>query len=124
VVKAFGQEQREFERFESWSKRLRDSRASVESSAAAFQGAMQLIFALGGLIVWYVGGLDVLGGKMTLGALMAFLAYLAMFYTPLTTLAQLTTWLTSFLTASQRVFELLDTANRIRDPERPAELPR
>ena len=52
---------------------------------------------------------------MTLGALMAFLAYLTMFYAPLTTLAQLTTWLTSFLTASQRVFELLDTPARIRD---------
>jgi ABC-type multidrug transport system ATPase subunit len=60
---------------------------------------------------------------MTLGALMAFLAYLAMFYAPLATLAQLTTWLTSFLTASQRVFELLDTPNRVRDPENPRKLP-
>jgi len=119
VVKAFGQEQREFERFESWSKRLRDSRASVESSAAAFQGAMQLIFALGGLIVWYVGGLDVLGGKMTLGALMAFLAYLAMFYTPPSNIAQPTSWLGGFATASQRIFELLDTPVQVAEVENP-----
>jgi ABC-type multidrug transport system ATPase subunit len=52
---------------------------------------------------------------MSLGALMAFLAYLAMFYTPFSNLAQLTAWLTSFLTASQRVFELLDTTVRIKD---------
>ena len=64
---------------------------------------MQLVFSLGGLIVWFIGGRDVLGGDMTLGALMAFLAYLAIFYTPLSTLAQLTTWLTSFMTASHRV---------------------
>jgi ABC-type multidrug transport system ATPase subunit len=70
-----------------------------------------------------VGGRDVLDSEMTLGALMAFLAYLSMFYAPLTTLAQLTTWLTSFLTASQRVFELLDTPDRIRDPDEPAKLP-
>ena len=70
---------------------------------------MALIFSLGGLIVWYVGGRDVLAGKMTLGSLMAFLAYLAMFYAPLATLSQFTTWLTSFLTGCQRVFELLDT---------------
>jgi len=46
-----------------------------------------------------------------------------MFYAPLATLAQLTTWLTSFMTASQRVFELLDTPNRVRDPDQPRKLP-
>ena len=76
---------------------------------------MALIFSLGGLIVWYVGGRDVLAGKMTLGSLMAFLAYLAMFYAPLSTLSQLTTWLTSFMTGCQRVFELLDTPTETND---------
>jgi ABC-type multidrug transport system fused ATPase/permease subunit len=122
VVKAFAQERREYERFQATSDRLRRSRLGVEVSSSTFSAAMQLVFSLGGLIVWFVGGRDVLGGDMTLGALMAFLAYLAMFYAPLTTLAQLTTWLTSFLTASQRVFELLDTPDRIRDAERPVRL--
>src|SRR5581483_727318 len=120
VVKAFAQERREYDRFQATSDALRRSRLGVESSASTFSAAMQLVFSLGGLIVWFVGGRDVLGGEMSLGALMAFLAYLAMFYAPLTTLAQLTTWLTSFMTASQRVFELLDTPGRVREPERPA----
>jgi ATP-binding cassette subfamily B protein len=124
VVKAFAQEEREFASFQKTSNSLRQSRLGVELSASTFSALMQLVFSLGGLIVWFVGGRDVLGGQMTLGALMAFLAYLTMFYAPLTTLAQLTTWLTSFLTASQRVFELLDTPDRIRDPEQPAALPR
>jgi ATP-binding cassette subfamily B protein len=120
VVKAFAQEGREYRRFQATSDRLSRSRLGVEVSASTFSAGMQLVFSLGGLIVWFVGGRDVLGGAMSLGALMAFLAYLGMFYAPLTTLAQLTTWLTSFLTASQRVFELLDTPNRIRDAQRPA----
>jgi ATP-binding cassette subfamily B protein len=122
VVKAFSQEQREFERFQVASDALRHSRLGVEVASSIFSAAMALVFSLGGLIVWYVGGRDVLGGGMSLGALMAFLAYLAMFYAPLTTLAQLTTWLTSFMTASQRVFELLDTPVRIRESEKPAKL--
>jgi ATP-binding cassette subfamily B protein len=69
---------------------------------------MQLVFSLGGLIVWYVGGRDVIGREMTLGQLMAFLAYLAMFYAPLSALSNFTTWLTSFLSGSKRVLELLD----------------
>jgi ATP-binding cassette subfamily B protein len=123
VVKAFAQEEREYRRFQKTSQALQHSRLEVEVSASFFSSVMQLVFSLGGLIVWFVGGKDVLSGEMTLGALMAFLAYLTIFYAPLTTLAQLTTWLTSFLTASQRVFELLDTPNRITDAENPLRLP-
>lgn len=61
---------------------------------------------------------------MSLGSLMAFLAYLAMFYTPLATLSQFTTWLTNFLTGCQRVFELLDTPVETTDPANPIDLPK
>jgi ABC-type transport system involved in Fe-S cluster assembly fused permease/ATPase subunit len=115
VVKAFAQEPREFERFRRSSAYLRQSRTTVEQATASFTAIMALIFSLGGLVVWYVGGRDVLAGKMTLGSLMAFLAYLAMFYAPLSTLSQLTTWLTSFMTGCHRVFELLDTPAEINE---------
>ncbi len=84
---------------------------------------MALIFSLGGLIVWYAGGREVLGGRMTLGSLMAFLAYLTLFYAPLTTLSHLTTWLTSFMTGCSRVFELLDTPTETHDPVEPVPMP-
>ena len=98
VVKAFAQEPREFDRFQRSSNYLRRSRETVEEANACFTSIMALIFSLGGLIVWYAGGREVLAGRMSLGSLMAFLAYLTLFYAPLTTLSQLTTWLTSFLT--------------------------
>ncbi len=123
VVKAFAQEDREYERYNRISGQLRDCRRHVDYSTVAFSSTMQLIFSLGGLIVWYIGGRDVLDGKMSLGSLMAFLAYLAMFYTPLATLSQFTTWLTNFLTGCQRAFELLDTPVDTKDPETPTDLP-
>jgi ATP-binding cassette subfamily B protein len=124
VVKAFAQEDREFTRFNRISDYLRECRMKVDYSTAAFSASMQLIFSLGGLIVWYVGGREVLSGQMSLGSLMAFLAYLAMFYTPLATLSQFTTWLTNFLTGCQRVFELLDTPVETTDPSNPVALPK
>jgi ATP-binding cassette subfamily B protein len=123
VVKAFAQEPREYARFNRVSDYLRNCRMRVDYSTAAFSATMQLIFSMGGLIVWYVGGRDVLAGQMSLGSLMAFLAYLAMFYTPLATLSQFTTWLTNFLTGCQRVFELLDTPVETTDPANPVDLP-
>ncbi|MEZ6125597.1 MAG: DUF1854 domain-containing protein [Planctomycetaceae bacterium] len=121
VVKAFAQENREFRQFETSSADLRDSKLWVENATSVYSAAMQLVFSLGGLIVWYVGGRDVIGRDMTLGSLIAFLAYLAMFYAPLATLSNFTTWLTSFLTGSKRVLELLDTPLAIAEPDQPTD---
>jgi ATP-binding cassette subfamily B protein len=120
VVKAFAQEPGERERFHMASDHLRRWREWVEHTNAAYGAAMQVVFGLGGLIVWYVGGRDVIGGDMTLGQLIAFLAYLAMFYAPLGALSNFTTWLTSFLSGSKRVLELLDAPVQVGEPTAPA----
>ena len=119
VVKAFAQEPRESERFHAASDHLRQWRLWVEHTNTTYAASMQIVFGLGGLIVWYVGGRDVIGHHMTLGQLIAFLAYLAMFYAPLGALSNFTTWLTSFLSGSQRVLELLDTPVGISEPQQP-----
>jgi ATP-binding cassette subfamily B protein len=121
VVKAFAQEGRERDRFQAASDHLRDWRQWVELTGNTYSAAMQIIFSLGGLIVWYVGGRDVIGREMSLGQLIAFLAYLAMFYAPLGALSNFTTWLTSFLSGSKRVLELLDTPALINEPLEPVE---
>lgn len=120
VVKSFAQEDREFNRFESAATHLRDWKLWVEYANARYSAVMQIVFSLGGLIVWYVGGLDMIGGQgMTLGKLVAYLAYLSMFYAPLGALSNFTTWLTSFLSGSKRVLELLDTPLDVDEPENP-----
>jgi ATP-binding cassette subfamily B protein len=107
VVKAFVQEEREVHRFRRSSGRLRDSRLTVDFSTATFTACMGLLFALGGLAVWYIGGRDVLFGRMTLGSLMAFFMYLAMFYTPLTSIAESTVWFANFFGTSRRMCDVL-----------------
>ena len=121
VVKAFAQEDREYERFSKTSDELRNWRLWVEDANAWYSSAMSIVFSLGGLIVWYVGGRDVIGKTMTLGELIAFLAYLGMFYAPLSALSNFTSWLTSFLTGSKRVLELLDTPLTVSEPTHPVE---
>ena len=119
VVKAFGQEPRERDRFGRSSGYVRDSFRRVEYSVTRFNPFVGLLFQLGGILVWYVGGRWVLSRALTLGELMAFLGYLWMFYSPMGQLTQLTNWLTQFLTAAQRVFEVLDTSPHITDAAQP-----
>jgi ATP-binding cassette, subfamily B, bacterial len=119
VVKAFAQEDREYRRFAKTSDELREWRLWVENANAWYSATMAIVFSLGGLIVWYVGGLDVIGSSMTLGELIAFLTYLGMFYAPLGALSNFTSWLTSFLTGSKRVMELLDTPLTVMETKNP-----
>lgn len=122
VVKAFGQEERERARFREASDYLERSRVDAGYTTTAYGTSMSLIFSLGGFIVWYVGGKRVLGDRMTLGELMAFLAYLSMFYRPLTTLSRMTTWMSGFVAASSRFMEVLETPVEIAEPKDPIHL--
>ncbi len=125
VVKAFGQEGREESRYARTNDYVRDSTRGVEFTTSVFNPIMGLVFGLGGLIVWVVGGRAVIGGQgLTLGQLMAFISYLGMFYAPMTNLSQLTDWVTRFLTAAQRVFEILDTSPQVTAAAKPRRLER
>ncbi len=123
VVKAFAQEPREIRRFDRSNSYVQNSFRTVEYTVAKFNPTMGLIFQLGGVIVWFTGGQKVIQHQMTLGQLMAFIGYLWMFYQPLTQLTQLTNWLTGFLTATHRTFEILDTPIQIAEVDQPVRVP-
>ena len=115
LVKVFGQEKRETKRFFKATDYVRETRIKVDTKVGIFSPLMAYIFGLGGLIVWFVGGRDVLNGWITLGTLMAFLGYIGMFYGPLGSLAMFSNWVTQFATASQRIFEILDMPSEVQD---------
>jgi ATP-binding cassette subfamily B protein len=114
LVKAFGQEHREEERFGQSAQRLLVARRKLQYSVATFNPLMAFVFGLGGLIIWYAGGRLVLensaseGAGISLGVLMAFFSYVAMFYGPIQMLSQFANWMTGFVSAGQRIFEILD----------------
>ncbi|MBI2193545.1 MAG: ABC transporter ATP-binding protein [Planctomycetes bacterium] len=116
LVKAFSQEKKERDRFVKNIDYYRGTHMWVQKSVSTFSPIMAFIFSLGGLIVWYAGGQLVLENRgVTLGTLMAFLAYLSMFYGPLQSLTDMSNWLSGFLAASQRVFDILDTPPAMED---------
>ncbi|MCC6775017.1 MAG: ABC transporter ATP-binding protein, partial [Gemmatimonadaceae bacterium] len=54
---------------------------------------------------------------MTSGQVIAFLGYLGLFYAPLNSLTQMSTWFTQFTTQAHRVFEVLDQEPEIHEPK-------
>lgn len=124
LVKAFGQEDRERERFAKSAAYVQASKRSLEMSAATFNPMMGFVFGLGGLIVWNAGGRDVLDGHITLGTLMAYFGLLGRFYSPVQSLSNFSSWVTGFIAAGQRVFEVLESNNQLEQPEQPKAIER
>lgn len=74
------------------------------------------------LILWY-GGVEILGGAVTVGVVAAFLQYARRFFRPIQDLSEKYNLLQGAMASSERVFKLLDREVEIRDPEAPLDLP-
>ncbi len=108
VVKAFGQEIREQERFVSHSRagiRARLQLAFVENGFGLLVG---LTTAGGTAAVVSIGAHHVLSGRLTLGELLMVMAYLSQLYEPLKTISKKSASLQSHLASAERAFALLD----------------
>ncbi len=66
------------------------------------------------LILWYGAG-EVMEGRLTLGELVLFLSYLALFYVPINQIHSVNHMLQHALAASDRVFEVLDAVPEVVD---------
>jgi len=80
VVKAFAQEKREVDRFEGTSQALLAGELRVARIRSVFSPLMTFLTSIGGLLIWWVGGLKVIGGTLTLGDFVAFTGYMWQFY--------------------------------------------
>jgi ATP-binding cassette, subfamily B, bacterial len=116
VVKAFGQEDREQERFvgrSSAGTRARIRLGLIEGGYAVLVGA---IIGAGGAIVLYVGIRAVQERRITLGELLLVMGYLSQLYAPIKTMARKAGSLQNHLASAERCFTLLDEAPDV--PER------
>jgi ABC-type multidrug transport system fused ATPase/permease subunit len=124
VVKGFAQEQRENRRFRArMHDFLRINLRTIRIRMIYFP-AVTLISSFGAIVIWVVGGPKVIEGTMTLGSLTLFMNYMWQFYQPIGTLAEIHNTIQQTATASERVFEMLDTEPEIRDRPGAGELPR
>ncbi len=116
VVKAFGQEHHEEDRFVDRSTvgmRARIRVALVDGTFGLFIG---VVTAIGAGAVLFVGVRRVNAGHMTLGELLLVMGYLSQLYKPMQTISKKVTSLQSALASAERVFSVLDEAPDV--PER------
>jgi ATP-binding cassette subfamily B protein len=114
------------------TERRRLARSSIElmrarlqqNRLAAVQGPLSEVIETAGLIgVLGIGVLDIAAGRLTIGGLLAFTAYLTFLYPPITSLGRLGLVASTAGTSAARLTELLDLEPVVRDPVRPRNRP-
>lgn len=123
VIQAFAQESASQERFDDVNRANRDANVAAMTLSFIFLPTVEFLGMLATVIVLWFGGLSVVSGEVTLGVVVAFLAYVTRFFQPIQELSQLYTTLQAATAGGERVFQLLDTAPRIQDRPGAAEMP-
>ena len=115
IVKAFGMEGYEDQRFKEENWRLFRQSLRASRIKAIVPPSMEMLASLGIVgVVWY-GGWSVVAGGRTQGEFMAFMAAMFLMYAPFKGLARTYTAVHQGLAGAERVFEILDEAPEIRD---------
>lgn len=114
-VIGFNRHLHERRRFERASDEYRTSALQANDLWSVYWPGMSLVGASGTVLILWYGTTEVLEGHLTLGELVMFLNYLALFYAPINQLNSVNNMLQQSLAASARIVEVLDACPEVAD---------
>ncbi|MCP4375653.1 MAG: ABC transporter ATP-binding protein [bacterium] len=119
VVKAFVREQFEIERFDEHNRSYMQQQIQVGRIIAVALPVLAIVTNLGTVAVIWLGGLNVIGGRLSMGELIAFNNYVTIGMTPLMLLGNMLTMVSRAESSAARILEVLDSTPRIQSPSAP-----
>ena len=115
VVKAFGMEAFEMARFKRAASRLLHVNMRITRTSAVLPPLMEAVGGLALVGALFYGSHSIRTGHLTPGAFVTFLTALFAMYTPVKRLSRVNATLQAALAAGERIFEVLDTHQEIRE---------
>lgn len=125
VVKSFGQENREIDRFGGYNRRLRDAEVAISYKRNYFQLVYGGAREIASMCVWALGAYLIMEGtgqEMNLGTLITFTGYMGQLQGPMNFLSRVSHWWADSMNSAQRIFEVIDAIPEIREAEQPVAL--
>ena len=123
VIQAFAREDIEYKRFSKESERYYRARVKGIRYWSIFFPAIRFFGAMGTVIVLGVGSIMVVKDQLSLGTLVAFIAYIASIYDPINRLTEVDNIFQEAIAAGERIFELLDETMEVKDAPDAIEVP-
>lgn len=122
VVKAFAQEKREAARFREANQHNLAVNDRLNKIWALFTPTITLLTEVGLLVVWAFGIWQVSRNQITVGVLVAFLAYISRFYTRLDSMSRIVSVTQKAAAGAKRIFDILDHVSSVPEPTTPVHL--
>ena len=123
VTQAFTREKENLRRFEKVNRASYDAALHSIGIFSFFWPTIDLISAVGTVIVLWFGGRWLVQGQLTVGEMVAFIGYTGQFFGPLRNLGQLFRVIQTAMAGAERVFGILDTVPEIQDKPDAIDLP-
>ena len=114
-TQAFGQQERATAQVTEKANKVTTSLLYALKVSGIFHPSVEFLTALGTVIVVGFGGYFAFIGTINVADIVAFLLYLALFYAPITNVAQLLESAQQAIAGAERVLEILDTPQPVAD---------
>ncbi|HEY7169700.1 MAG TPA: ABC transporter ATP-binding protein, partial [Vicinamibacterales bacterium] len=115
IVKAFGTESIEAEKFAKAGYQLFRTNMKVTAALSSLPPLMELIGGFGMAVALWYGSREIADGDLTIGELTSFIATLFLMYGPAKKLSRVNANLQQAVAASERIFEMLDTHTEVHE---------
>jgi ATP-binding cassette, subfamily B, multidrug efflux pump len=122
MVRAFAQEEAEIKRFEELNQRYIAQNIKLVRIQGVFQPLLESLIGLTFLVVLWVGGYQVLRGRITLGSFVMFNTYMGMLVWPMIALGWVVNLMQRGRASLERINQLLDERPSIAAPAHPVAL--
>lgn len=122
VIRAFGNEKHEEERFEQSNKELRLTNRFIQRTVSILQPVMTIIMNFTGIAVVWFGSHAIIEKNLELGQMMAYIQYAMHVIMSFLFIAMIFVNIPRALVSIRRVGEILETHTSITDPEKPKTL--
>jgi ABC-type multidrug transport system fused ATPase/permease subunit len=122
VIQAFSQEESTQTKFDRVNQSNRDSHVSAMSLSFRFLPTVEFLGVLATAIVLWFGGRAAAAGTITLGTVVAFLAYVSRFFVPIQEISQIYATMQSAMAGGEKVLDLLETTPEVTDAADAVEL--
>ncbi len=108
IVKTAAKEDNEHRSFNSTIEENFDTQLNVTKMNLKYWTPFGLMISLVAVVIWWVGGNEVILGMTQLGVITAFIAYMGMFYSPIAQLSSIMPYIQQSITSGERIRELFN----------------
>jgi subfamily B ATP-binding cassette protein MsbA len=119
IVRAFATEKHEFRRFEEKNRSHFKALIRGTQTRGFLEGVVEIVLITALSFILWLGGRDVVAGKLTAGELISFLTYIGLLVQPVRVASRVVSAIQQGVASTDRIFGIIDSEDDVAEPVSP-----